>query len=91
MKIDAKKLKDANIRITEEVHGALLEAPIDLTNLDGEDFDAFQLGSYDVDLDAEEVYSDGCEILFSVYKDGERVLESVPFDYVRDYLKERLG
>lgn len=91
MKIDAKRLKDANIRITEEVHGALLEAPIDLTNLDGEDFDAFQLGSYDVDLDAEEIYSDGCEVLFSVYEGKKRILESVHFDYVRDYLKERLG
>lgn len=91
MKINAKKLENTGIYVTEEVHGALLEAPIDFTSLNGKDFDAFQLGSYDVDLDAEEVYSDGCEILFSVYEGKKRILESVPFDYVRDYLEERFG
>lgn len=49
------------------------------------------LGRYNVELDAEKAYSNGCETLFSVYENGERVLESAPFEDVRDYLKERLG
>lgn len=74
MKIDAEKLKDADIEIFEK-NDIFLDV----------------LGRYDIKLDAEKVYSDGCEALFSVYENGERVLASASFEDVRDYLKERLG
>lgn len=91
MKIDAKKLENKGIRITEEIHGALLETPIKLESLDGMDFDDLMPGNYDINLKDEEVYSDGCEIFFSVYEEGDCVLESVPFNDILDYLKKRFG
>lgn len=89
MKIDAKRLKDADIRITEEVHGALLETPIGLTGIDGESFDELQFGNYDLDFTNQESYTDGCEIFFSLYENGNLVIESAPIEEICDYLEER--
>lgn len=91
MKINAKQLEEAGIKITEEVHGAILEAPIKLDTIPAFDRENFTPGNYDVDLERESVYSDGCDILFSLYEDDYIIIESSSLEEIYDYLEERLG
>lgn len=91
MKLNAKQLKDAGIEIVEEVHGAILEAPVELDSIKRFDREGFLKDIYNTNLMKEKVYTDNAEIFFSLYENDHLIIESSSLEEIYDYLEERFG
>lgn len=91
MNHNAQQLKDAGIEIIEEVHGATLEAPVELDSIKRFDREGFINGVYNTDLKEEKVYTDNAEIFFSLYENDYIIIESSSLEEIYDYLEERFG
>ena len=91
MKLNAQQLKDAGIEIIEEVHGAIIEAPVELDNIKRFDREGFINGVYNTDLKEEKVYMENAKIFFSLYENDYIIIESSSLEEIYDYLEERFG
>lgn len=88
MKIDAKRLKDAEIVIVRNAQ-VLLETPIDLDGLDGLPLDELTPKNCKLDTN-ENAQQLLCEPEFSIYRKGYLVLNSGTLQDVRNYLEKQL-
>lgn len=91
MKINSQQLKDAGIEIVEEVHGAILEAPVELDSIKRLDREGFINGVYNTDLKEEKVYLENAKIFFSLYENDQLIIETSSLEKIYDYLEERFG
>lgn len=91
MKLNAQQLKDTGIEIIEEVHGAIIEAPIELDSIKRFDREDFLKDTYNTDFFEEKVYTDNAEIFFSLYENDYLIIESSSLEEIYNYLEERFG
>lgn len=88
MKINAKKLKDAEIVIVRSAQ-ILLETSVDLDGIDGLPLDELTPKSCKLDTN-ENTQQLLCEPEFSIYRKGYLVLNSGTMQDVRNYLEKKL-
>lgn len=91
MKLNAQQLKDAGIEIIEEIHGAIIEAPIELDSIKRFDREGFINGVYNTNLKEEKVYMENTKIFFSLCENDQLIIESSSLEEIYDYLEERFG
>lgn len=88
MKINAEKLKDAEIIIVRSAQ-ILLETPVDLDGIDGLPLAELTPKSCKLDTN-ENAQQLLCEPEFSIYRKGYLVLNSGTMQDVRNYLEKKL-
>lgn len=89
MKINAEKLRRAEIKIIERIQHVSKEAPINLDSLEDLEVDDLDYGNYLIYPEEEETFYDISVTTFSVYENKECVLFDGNLEDLQDYLKSK--
>lgn len=86
--ISLKAIENAGFKVVEGIEDCFVTAPIDMASVDGGMLSDLDIGTFDLDLDNQEIEAGDLPSTYAIFKDNDFQDELYSLDEVKEFFEE---